>query len=233
MIEEALGSINWLSASNTIMVWILVFVFVIIFGLIAYWLYTITTYTVQVEMIRQVGNPYYIEENGEKKLQINYQSSNKAGKIYQKKLKSGGFKEYFHIKGTNWDYLNMFNDYDFYNRKPNSILDFKKTGIKLFIDKQKGLVPLRLANPGFDYSGITLNEVIGAVTDSLYEREQLFGNDFWTKYGTMITIASLMAFFIIGMIFLIKYQDVFWKNAMSGLSSTIQAVKEVAAPALT
>ena len=74
--------------------------------------------------------------------------------------------------------------------------------------------------------------MIGAVTDSLHEREQLYGEDFWSKYGAMITIASLMAFFVIGMIFMIKYQDVFWKNAMSGLQSTIQAVKEVSAPVL-
>lgn len=214
-----------MSSFDSFIMWSIVLVGVIALGLIMYWLYTITTYNVQVELLRQVGETY--DDDGKKK--INYRSDQKVGKIYQKKLKSGGFKEYFRIKGTNWDYLNFFSDQDFYMRKPSGILDFKKLGIKLFMDQKKGLVPLRLSNPGFTYADTSLNEVIGAITDSLHEREMLYGNDFWSKYGNLITVASLMAFFVIGMIFLIKYQDVFWENSMNGLRSTIEAVKQVSA----
>lgn len=232
-LEETLGAINWGSAVNSMMIWVLLFVGIIAIGLLFWWLYNLTTYNIQVELIRQVGEPFYMEDkDGKKTLKVNYKSENRNAKIYQKRLKTGGFKEYFKIAGTNWDYLNFFSNIDFYMRKPNNALDFKKLGIKLFEDQQKGLIPLRLANPGFEYSDITLNEVIGAVTDSLHEREQLFGEDFWSKYGGVITIASLMAFFVIGMIFLIKYQDVFWKNSMQALSSTINAVKEIAVPNL-
>lgn len=229
-----LGDINFGGAIDSIMIWTLILVGMIGGGLIIYWLYTITTYRIQVELIRQVGQPYYIEdeETGEKTLKINYESDFKSARIYQKKLKSGGFKEYFQIKGTNWNYLNFFQDSDFYFKKAKNVLDFTKQGIKLFVDQTRGIVPLRLANPGFEYSEVTLNEVIGAVTDSLHEREMLYGDDFWSKYGSLITIASLMAFFVIGMIFLIKYQDTFWQNSMKALTSTIKAIKEVSAPNL-
>lgn len=219
-----LNNIDLFSVVEQFSMWGVGIVLTVLVGLGVWWLYNVTTYNIQVELLRQIGEPY-LDEDGKKK--INYRSEVKSGKIYQKKLKSGGFKEYFRIKGANWDYLNYFRNDDFYNRKTSNLFDFKKIGIKLLIDQQKGLVPLTLSNPGFMVGGTTLNEVIGAVTDSLHEREHLFGQDFWTKYGAMLTIASLMAFFVIGMIFMIKYQDVFWKNAMNGLQRTIQAVKEV------
>jgi hypothetical protein len=233
-----LGAMNWFSVVDTMAIWLMVLVMMVVFGLMLYFIWDWTRWSVYVEILRQVGEPYVqVTRNKEgkvvsKEMKINYESSPHAGRIYQKKLKSGGSKEYFKIKGTTWDYLNHFGNNAFYFRKASWFGDFKKKGIKLFVHPEKGMVPMLLSNPGFELSGVTLNEVIGSISDSLYEREQLYGDDFWGKYGQIITISFLIGFLVIGMMFIIKYQDVFWANSMNALRITIDAVKETAAPAL-
>lgn len=226
-----LGSVDVVSMTDTLVIWTLVFVFVIVFGLILYFLYDLMRYNVKVELLRQVGEPFEVEQDDHVTKKINIYSEEKSGRLYQKKIKGGGIKEYFKIKGTDWDYQNYFDDTAFYFRK-KGILDFRNKGIRLFVDPYKGLIPIYMSNPGLKTQPVTLNEVIGAISDSLHERDALYEGDFWDKYGSIITIASLIGFFVIGMLFIIKYQDVFWKNSMQSLSATINAIKEVSAPAL-
>jgi len=234
-----LGSINWINITDTIFIWLGIIVLMLVFGFIFYLIYDWLRYTIYVELIRQVGEPFYdeIRDNTgkviSKELKINYESSPMKARLYEKKLRSGGFKEYFKIKGSSWDYYNYFPNNAFYFRKTTSLLDFKKKGIKLFLHPEKGLVPLLMSNPGITLSGVSLNEVIGSISDSLYEREQLYGSDFWGKYGQIITITFLIGFLVIGMIFIIKYQEVFWANSMNALQTTISAIKDTAAPVLT
>lgn len=234
-----LAAINWGSSLDSIIIWTLAIVFMILFAWMLYVVWDWTRWNIYVEIIRQVGEPFWEitkDEAGNelsRELKINYESDPRKARLYEKKLKSGGSKEYFRIKGTTWDYQNYFNNNAFYFRIPTWFGDFKKKGIKLFKHPEKGLVPITMSNEGFEVSGVSLNEVIGSISDSLYEREQLYGNDFWTKYGNIITISFLIAFLVVGMMFIIKYQDVFWANSMKALQTTLQAVKESAAPALT
>lgn len=221
-------SLNFSGAWEGLLASVFVFVFILVFGVLFYWLYIEMSYNIEVEIMRQVGEPF----NKDDKKKINYESEYKKGKLYEKKTSAGGYKEYFKIKGSSWDYENYFPMEFFHTRKPSGILDFKKKGIKLFRDQQKGLVPISLSNPSFEQHNITLNQVIGSISNSLRERDQLYRQDFWTKYGTLITVSFLIGFFVIGMLFIIKYQEIFWDNSMRGLQSVLNTIKETASPSL-
>lgn len=223
-----LETINFGSIFDTVMVWVWVLVAFVAIGLLIFFLLQMINYNIEAELIYPVGEAF-INEDG-KKL-INFESDKKPARLYKKKTGGGGSIEYFKIGGTNWNYQNYFKPESFYFRK-KGLFDFKTKGIKLFVSQEKGLVPLLMSNPGFIHAGTTLNEVIGAISDSLHEREMLYRNDFWSKYGQIITISFLIGFLVIGMLFIIKYQDVFWQNSMSALQSTINAVKETASPVL-
>ena len=201
------------------------------------WAYNVTRYTIYVELIRQVGEPFNEttkDKNGnlKRELRINYRSQPFSGRLYDKKVRGGGYKEHFQVKGTTWDYENYYPESSFYFRTKSSPLDFKTRGIKLFMDPEKGLVPLLLGNPGFHQANTSLNEVIGAICDTMYERDQLYGQDFWSKYGNMLTIAFLTTFLIIGMILVLKFQDISWEHNMAAMQMMLDNVKQAVAPSL-
>lgn len=228
-----LGSVDYVSVINTIVIWGLIITAVILFAVLGVFIYNWVIFKIQVNLVRQVGEPYYeTDDKDDQIMRVNYQVEPKVGRLYNKKMRGGGQKEYMLIKGTNYNHPNYFSDKDFYFRVGRSILDFKNRGINLFVDPIKGLVPLRLSNPGFVQSSTTLNEVVGAISDGLHERDKLYRDDFWSKYGALITVSILIGFFVIGMLFIIKYQDVFWKNSMNALESTFQTIKDMSAPAL-
>jgi len=108
------NQVDWLSMIDTLVMWTIILVLIVVIGLLFYWLYNITVYNIYVELMRQVGEPYLVK--GEVK--INYKSSPRVAKLYNKRMKGGGSKEYFKIKGVDWDYQNYFQDKDFYFREP-------------------------------------------------------------------------------------------------------------------
>ena len=120
----------------------------------------------------------------------------------------------------------------FYFRTPTWFLDFKRKGIKLLVDEKRGLVPLMVSNPGIVDVGTSLNEVVGSISDGLHEREMLYDQDFWAKYGNVVAIGMLIGFFVIGMIFIIKYQETFWENSMNGLQAVLKTIQDTASPTL-
>jgi len=226
------GSMNFVNMLDSIMLWSLVLFAVVIIGLFFWWIWNTTRFNVYVELIRKVGSPYEVKVDGKIIKRITYQSTPKKARIYNKKLRSGGFKEYFQISGTNFNYPNYFKNLAFYFRTPTWFLDFKRKGIKLLVDEKRGLVPLMVSNPGIVDVGTSLNEVVGSISDGLHEREMLYDQDFWAKYGNVVAIGMLIGFFVIGMIFIIKYQETFWENSMNGLQAVLKTIQDTASPTL-
>lgn len=201
---------------------------IIVFGILAWFLFEYFTYNISVEILRQIGKPF-IDSEGKKKILVN--TEHKSGKLYRKAQKSGGAIEYFKIKGTDWNYKNYFSD-DAFNPRTPGLFDFKKKIIRLFVDSERGLIPIYMSNPGFEVENVTLNEAIGAISDSLHERDNLYQSDFWAKYGNAITIAMLITFLVLGMIFVLKYQEVQWDRSMKAMESLFTAIRNQAAPVI-
>ena len=214
--------------SSQIILYGSVFIGIILIGLFIWFLVDYFSYNISVELLRQIGKPFLDDEGKKKILTV---TEHKAGKLYKKKQKSGGTIEYFKIKGTDWNYKNYFSDSAFTPRVTR-LLDFKKKILRCFIDPEKGLVPIYMSNPGFEVENVTLNETIGAISDSLHERDNLYQSDFWSKYGNIITISFLIAFLVLGMIFVLKYQEVQWDRSMKAMEALFNAMKNTAAPPL-
>lgn len=233
MAVSGLEGLDWggmaTNASSQFILYGVVFLFIIIFGLLLWFIIDYLSYNIHVELLRQIGKPF-LDDKGKKKILT--ESLTKSGKLYQKKQKAGGAIEYFKIKGTDWNYKNYFNNDAFNPREKTSFLDFKKKVIRCFIDPERGLVPIYLSNPGYEVENVSLNEVIGAISDSLHERDNLYASDFWSKYGSAITIAMLITFLVLGMIFVLKYQEVQWAQSMKALDAVLGTLKQQAAPPL-
>lgn len=215
-------------ASGQLILWGSVLIGVLIVGVIIWQIMDYLSYNIKVVMLRQIGVTF--DHNGKKKLLTTQQD--KAGKLYKKKQKSGGSIEYFKIRSTDWNYKNYFHDSAFNPRQVSHFLDFKNKVISVFVDAERGLVPLYLSNPDFALENVTLNEAIGAISDSLHERDNLYASDFWSKYGSAITVAMLITFLVLGMIFVLKYQEVQWDRSMKAMEAMFNAMKNQAAPNL-
>lgn len=215
-------------ASGQMILWGTVLIMVIVIGLVLWLIMDYLSYNIKVEMLRQIGVSFDVK--GNKKILTT--SVDKAGKLYKKKQKSGGSIEYFKIRSTDWNYKNYFPDSAFNPRQVSHLFDFKNKIIKVFVDSERGLVPLFLSNPDYKMEDVTLNEAIGAISDSLHERDNLYASDFWSKYGAAITVGMLIAFLVLGMIFVLKYQEVQWNNSMKAMESMFAAMRDQAAPSL-
>lgn len=217
------------AASGQLILYGSVFLAIIVIGLGLWFIIDYFSYNIHVELLRQIGKPF-LDPDGKKKILT--ETLTRSGKLYQKKQKAGGTIEYFKIKGTDWNYKNYFNNDAFNPREKTGLIDFKKKVIRCFMDQERGLVPIYLSNPGYEVENVSLNEAIGAISDSLHERDNLYKSDFWEKYGSAITIAMLITFLVLGMIFVLKYQEVQWAQSMKALDSVMQGLRQEAAPPL-
>lgn len=223
-----LSGINVTTGLNYLWMGIVIILLMIAIGLGIWFLTNLLSYNIEVVIKRQLGDAI-IDEKGKKIIPV--ENWNTVGKIYNKRVSKNVAKEYLKIKGTSFDYQNYFPDSSFYNRK-RGIFDFKYKGIQFLMTQDKGLIPLTVSNPGLMTASVQINEVISAISDSLKERDELYQNDFWSKYGQIITVTFLIAFMFIGMMMVIKYQEVFWENSMNQMQSVIQTIKETARPVL-
>lgn len=223
-----LSNINLTGSMDFIWIGVVMIVGMIVFGVAIWMIYVWMSYNIEVVIKRQLGDPI-IDEKGKKIIPV--ETQNTVGRLYNKKIAKNVGKEYFKIKGTSFDYQNYFPDSAFYNRK-RGIFDFKNKGIEFLLTQDKGLIPLTVSNPGLMTATVQINEVISAISDSLKERDELYQDDFWSKYGQIITITFLIAFFFIGMMMLIKYQEVFWENSMNQMQTVLQTLKDTARPTL-
>lgn len=208
---------------------VIVIFLLILGGFCLWWLMDFFRYNIEVVIKRQVGKPYIEERTG--KLVIPIESFTTRAKIYMKKI-GQAYKEYIHIKGTDYNYQNVFPDEYFYTRVKAGMMDIKKKGILLLYSQDKGLIPLAVHNPGIEVGTVTLNDTITGIADSLKEINQLYHKDFWEKYGAIITLSMIAGIFVVGMLFVIKYQEVFWKNSIGQLETVLATLKSTAAPQL-
>lgn len=222
-----LNSIDIGGMSNFLMIGVLIMFLIIVIAIIMLKIMDFLSYNIEVVIKRQVGEATF--KDGKKFIPC-HQFITK-GKIYNKKINKDTFVEYFKIKGSNFDYRNYMPDESFYTKEKVGLLDISKKGITLLFSKNGALIPLSVSNPSFIDTGVNVNDIISAISDSMKERDE-YQVDFWAKWGTLITIGLLIAFLVVGMIFVIKYQEVFWSNSMAQLQSILQTMKDTARPEL-
>lgn len=96
-----LGSMNFGSMVDTFVLWGFVLVLMVGIGLLIYFLWDKLRYNVKVELMRQVGEPFYqpiYDETGKeigKDLRINYRQTEASGRLYHKKMRGGGIERVF------------------------------------------------------------------------------------------------------------------------------------------
>lgn len=218
------------------------FVFIIIvitilsgfFGVVLWFIMDWSLWNVKCTLLWPVGNPYYIEttENGitKNKKVISVEAEEKPGRLYNKKIKQGTFKQYFKIKSTNFDRQNYFDPHYFTRRIKRGMLDIKATGISLFMHPKKGPIPLSLQNPTMEVGNIEMNTVISAYVNTQKDIKEKYDNDFWAKYGSVIAMALVITLVVICFVFMIKLQEISWANANEQLQATLSTVQGMARP---
>lgn len=237
VLTQGIETVNWQVSSE----WKMYFIIAIIFSvIIAYILFLITDYmkwTVKVHLILPVGNPYYaIYKNTDgsilRKMVVSVEEKEASARLYFKMIKHGVYKEYFQIKNSNFNRENYFEPYYFYRRIKRSPFDFKSIGLRLFMHSQKGFIPLSVQNPTMEVAPTTMNTVISAYVNTQKDIQEKYENDFWSKYGSAIVMGMVVIAIVISFVFMIKLQEISWKNANEQLGQILATWREVLAPKL-
>lgn len=234
-LTQGLGMLDFLGA----LTWAFYFLIAVVgaagIAFILFKIFDFTTWNVKAELIYPVGKPFYqvIKNNKgetEKKKVVSVEIRELPAKLFNKKIKPGTYKEYFKVKTTNYNRVNIFDPSYFYRRTNRGPLDFMTKGIKLFMDPKKGPIPLSILNPVLEVAPISMNSVISAFVSTQKDIDERYENDFWTKYGAAITVGLILITIVASFIFMIKIQEISWERAGGIISRLLEAGRNQAAP---
>lgn len=210
----------------------------IIFAALLYYLMDRQSWNIKAYLSWPVGNPYYTYHKNPdgsiiKKLVISIEEQETSAKLYNKRIKAGSYKQYFNIKDSNFDRINYFEPHYFFRRIKRGAFDTMTTGIRLFMHPQKGPIPLSVQNPTLEIAPTSMNTVISAYVNTQKDISEKYENDFWTKYGAVITVSLILVTIVASFIFMIKIQEISWTRAAEVINRLIAVGKENLAPNLT